>query len=96
MAGEWLVSDLWNNDDEQLGAFLDGRLGERARTKMIAHLTEADDAYEVFACTAVILCDALLEKMQTPEVRAATRRAFDASPDELRKAAMAAARSSEG
>ena len=90
------MSDLWNNDDEQLAAFLDGRLGPRARTKMIEHLTEADDAYEVFACTAVILCDALLEKMQTPEVRAATRRAFDASPDELREAAMEAARSSEG
>lgn len=40
--------------------------------------------------------DALLAKMQTPEVRAATRRAFDASPDELRDAAMEAARSSEG
>lgn len=90
------MSDLWNNDDEQLAAFLDGQLGERARIKMIEHLTEADDAYEVFACTAVILCDALLKKMQMPEVRAATRRAFDASPDELRNAAMEAARSSEG
>ena len=36
--------------------------------------------------------DVLLAKMQTPEVRAATRRAFDASPDELRQAAMEAAR----
>lgn len=40
--------------------------------------------------------DALLERMQTPEVRAATRRAFDASPDELRQAAMDAARDSAG
>lgn len=40
--------------------------------------------------------DALLAKMQTPEVRAATRRAFDASPDELRSAAMEAARTSVG
>jgi len=40
--------------------------------------------------------DALLERMQTPEVRAATRRAFDASPDELRQAAMEAARDSAG
>jgi|1186.fasta_scaffold485870_1 antitoxin Phd len=39
--------------------------------------------------------DALLDRMQTPEVRAATRRAFDASPDELRQAAMEAARASE-
>lgn len=91
------MSGLWNNDDEQLAAFLDGRLDARARSKMMAHLAEADDAYEVFACTAVILSDsdALLEKMQNAEVRAATRRAFDASPDDLRKAAIEAARSSE-
>jgi hypothetical protein len=64
----------------------------------MTHLTEAEDAYEVFACTAAMLAegDALLERMQTAEVRAATRRAFDASPDDLRKAAIEAARSSEG
>jgi hypothetical protein len=56
-----------------------------------------DDAYEVFACTAVMMAegDALLERMQTVEVRAAMRRAFDASPNDLRKAAIEAARSSE-
>jgi hypothetical protein len=91
------VSDFWKNDDEQLAAFLDGRMDGRARSQMMAHLAGADDAYEVFACTAAILSngDALLERMQTPEVRAATRRAFDASPDELRKAAMKAARSGD-
>lgn len=86
------------SDDEKLAAFLDGRLGASERSEMMAHLAEADDAYEVLACTAVMLSegDALLERMQTAEVRAATRRAFDASPDDLRKAAMKAARSSEG
>jgi hypothetical protein len=85
-------------DDEELAAFLDGRLNGQERTEMVAQLAEADDAYEVFACTAVMMAegDALLERMQTAEVRAATRRAFDASPDDLRKAAMKAARSSEG
>jgi hypothetical protein len=65
---------------------------------MIAHLAEADDAYEVFTCTAAMLSegDAMLERMQTAEVRAATRRAFDASPDDLRKAAIEAARNSGG
>jgi hypothetical protein len=106
----------------------------------MAHLVGEYDAYEVFACTAVILreaegeladapvgrlqdlgehtarvrarsvgwartkspkavvdaltaeFDALLAGMQSPEVRAATRRAFDASPEELREAAMEAAR----
>lgn len=85
-------------DDEELAAFLDGRLDGHERSEMMAHLAEADDAYEVFACTAVVLSEgnALLERMQTAEVRAATRRAFDASPDVLRKAAIEAARSSEG
>lgn len=36
--------------------------------------------------------DALLERMQTPQVRAGLREAFRATPDELAKAAMAAAR----
>lgn len=82
--------------DEELAAFFDGRLGERERSEMIGHLAEAEDAFEIFACTAAMLLDgdALLKKMQTPEVRAASRRAFDASPDELRKAAMEAARDS--
>jgi prevent-host-death family protein len=40
--------------------------------------------------------DAWLAKMQTPEVRAATRRAFESSPEELREAAMEAAREREG
>lgn len=35
--------------------------------------------------------DALLERMQTPEARAAMRRAFAASPEELGQAAVAAA-----
>lgn len=82
--------------DEELAAFFDGRLGERERSEMIGHLAEAEDAFEIFACTAAMLLDgdALLKKMQTPEVRAASRRAFDASPAELRKAAMEAARDS--
>lgn len=65
---------------------------------MISHLTETEDAYEVFACTAVMLSegDALFEQMQTPQFRTGMRRAFDASPDELRKAAMDAARNGEG
>jgi anti-sigma factor RsiW len=85
-------------DDEDLAAFLDGQLGARERSRIMTHLAEADDAYEVFACTALMMAegDALLERMQTAEVRAATRRAFDASPDDLRRAAMKAARSSEG
>ncbi len=85
-------------DDEELAAFLDGRLGARERSQMMARLAEADDAYEVFACAAVMLSegDALLERMQTPEVRTAMRRAFNASPDDLRQAAIEAARSSEG
>ena len=36
--------------------------------------------------------DALLERMQTPEARAAMERAFNASPEELGRAAAAAAR----
>jgi hypothetical protein len=86
-------------EDEELSTFLDGRLGGRERSKMIGHLAEADDAYEVFACTAVMLSDdgdALLDRMQTAEVRAAARRAFDASPDDLRTAAIEAARNSAG
>jgi anti-sigma factor RsiW len=85
-------------DDEELAAFLDGRLDERERSQTMAHLAEEEDAYEVFACAAVIMADSdeLLERMQTTEVRAATRRAFDASPDDLRKAAIEAARRSEG
>lgn len=86
-------------DDEELAAFMDGRLGGGARSKVVSHLAKTNDAYEVFACAAVMLSDegdALLERMQTAEVRAAARRAFDASPDDLRKAAIEAARSSEG
>lgn len=37
--------------------------------------------------------DALLDRMQTPESRAAMKAAFDASPEELGKAAVKAARS---
>lgn len=90
------VRSSW--DDEELAAFLDGRLGERERSEMIAHLAKGGDAYEVFACAADLRADgdALLEKMQTAEARAAARRAFNASPDDLRKAAIAAARGSEG
>lgn len=40
--------------------------------------------------------DAMLEKMQTPEVRAATRRAFSASAEELARAAVEAARQKKG
>lgn len=85
-------------DDEELAAFLDGRLGGQERSEMMAHLAGADDAYEVFACTAVMMAegDALLERMQIAEVRAAARRAFDASPDDLRTAAIEAARNSAG
>src|SRR5258708_7351147 len=36
--------------------------------------------------------DAMYERMQTPKARAAMRRAFDASPEQLRKAAVAGAR----
>lgn len=39
--------------------------------------------------------DAMLEKMQTPEVRAATRRVFNATPEELTRAAVEAARHRE-
>ncbi len=86
-------------DDEQLAAFLDGRLGGGERSRMVRHLAETDEAYEVFASAALMLSDegdALLERMQTADARAAARRAFDASPDDLRKAAIEAARSSEG
>jgi hypothetical protein len=89
------VNDHWS-EAEQRAAFLDQRLSECERTKMITRLAEDDDAYELLTRTVLVLSDALLERMQTPEVRAATRRAFNASPDELRKAAMEAARSSEG
>lgn len=90
------TAEVVRSCDEELAVFLDGRLGERERSEMIAHLAEAEEAYEIFACTTLMLeGDALLERMQTAEVRAATRRAFNASPDELRKAAMEAARSGE-
>jgi prevent-host-death family protein len=36
--------------------------------------------------------DAMLERMQTPKARAARKAAFDASPEQLGKAAVAAAR----
>ena len=92
------MSDFWKNEDEEVAALLDGRLRGRTRTKVIARAVHSDDEYDVLTNTAVILSegDALLEKMQAPDVRAATRRAFKASPDALRKAAMEAARSGEG
>lgn len=40
--------------------------------------------------------DALLARMQSPDVRRAMRRAFNASPEELRQAAMEAARTGDG
>lgn len=85
-------------DDEELAAFLEGGLSRQERSSMMAHLAESNDAYEVLTCTAAMLSegDAMLERMQTAEVRAATRRAFDTSPDALRKAAIEAARNSEG
>jgi hypothetical protein len=84
--------------DEELPACSDGWLGEHDRSEMMPDLTEAEDAYKIFACTGPMRSenDALLERMQAPEVRAAARRAFNASTNELRKAAMEAARSSEG
>jgi hypothetical protein len=43
------------NQDERLAAFLDGRLDEREREAMLAHLTADADAYEVFAHTTEVL-----------------------------------------
>jgi hypothetical protein len=84
-------------DDEELAAFLDGRLDEPQRSEVMSELADGGDAYEVFACAAILRADgdALLERMQTAEVRAAARRAFYASPEDLRKAAVEAARGSE-
>jgi len=40
--------------------------------------------------------DALLDRMQSPEARAGIREAFSATPDELARAAVAAAREGRG
>lgn len=42
-------------DDEELAAFLDGRLGSESREDMIAHLVRNDEDREVAAGTAQIL-----------------------------------------
>jgi hypothetical protein len=65
---------------------------------MMPDVTEAEDADKILVCTGPMRSenDTLLERMQAPEVRAAARRAFNASPNELREAAMEAARNSEG
>lgn len=44
--------------DERLAALADGRLGERERAEMLAHLTADDDAYDVLSGLAAILRDA--------------------------------------
>jgi hypothetical protein len=147
------MNEPWS-DDERVAALLDGKLGERERAEMMAYLAAKDDAYKVFAGTAVILreaegehdgatstvqvsggnnvvitaggdiwedyvrgvpyeldqfetvsgadaavldtlteeFDALFDRMQTPEADAAMDRAFNASPEELGRAAAAAAR----
>ncbi|HEV7589671.1 MAG TPA: hypothetical protein VGO40_16265 [Longimicrobium sp.] len=54
------MNDPWN-EDERLAAFVDGRLGERERAEMLAHLTADDDAFEVFAGLAAILRRAEVE-----------------------------------
>lgn len=46
--------------------------------------------------TLIAYYDALLDSMQTPEARAGMRRAFDASPEELGRAAVAAASKGSG
>ncbi|MFL5386146.1 MAG: zf-HC2 domain-containing protein [Longimicrobiaceae bacterium] len=43
------------NDDERLSALLDGRVDERQRRELLAHLATSEDDYEVFAHTAIVL-----------------------------------------
>lgn len=42
-------------DDERLSALLEGRVKDRQREEMLAHLAAADDDYEVFTDTAAVL-----------------------------------------
>ncbi len=51
---------------------------------------------EILSDTLTADHDALLDRMQTPEARMGMRRAFDASPEELGRAAVAAASSRSG
>jgi hypothetical protein len=51
------VNDSWSGS-EWLAAFLDRKLDKRERAEVIAYLAAEDDAYEVFACTAVVLREA--------------------------------------
>jgi anti-sigma factor RsiW len=43
------------SENERLSALLDGRLDERERGELLAHLSAADEEYRVFADTASIL-----------------------------------------
>jgi hypothetical protein len=43
------------NDDERLSALLDGRVDERQRRELLAHLVTSDDDYEVFSHAAIVL-----------------------------------------
>lgn len=63
MDTEWAQSRRWPvserlNDDEKLAAFLDGRLDERERQAMLAHLAADPDAYDLLVSTADILREA--------------------------------------
>lgn len=87
-----LCSELTLPEHAALGP--DGLLSEDDLAKWMLQVAQEADG-EVFARAAVMLAesgDALLKEMQTPQERAAARRAFDASPDELRTAAVEAAR----
>jgi hypothetical protein len=43
------------NDDERLAALFDGRVDDRQRQELLAHLAASDDDYEVFTHAALVL-----------------------------------------
>ena len=57
------------NDDERLSALLDGRLDEREREELLAHLAESDDDYEVFTATAAFLREMEEENAKAEETQ---------------------------
>jgi hypothetical protein len=57
------------NDDERLSALLDGRVDERQRRELLAHLVTSDDDYEVFSHAAIVLRQ-LEEQERAAEPRA--------------------------
>jgi hypothetical protein len=75
------------------GPSLGEHLDARQRGKEASRPPKSEQAFSLTLLTAEF--DALLDRMQTPEARAAMRDAFSTSPDELGRAALAARQNPE-